>query len=295
MVEHQLRARDGRTLQVYDHGRPGDPVVVFHHGTPGTGDVQAAAAADARGRGLRLLSYDRPGFGRSARLPGRTFAQAAEDVEAIVDQLGIDRFATYGHSGGGPHALATAARMPQRVAACISSAGPAPFDAAGLDWTAGQGEMNAEEIDIAAEGFDALHAHLQEQADALCSSSPAELSAELATLLSAVDREALTEEVAEHLHRTFVAALAPGVDGYTDESLATYEPWGFALTDVRSPTQIWHGEQDRFVPASHARWLATRVQGAELCLLADEGHISLYQRKVGQMHAWLAGHLEGRG
>jgi pimeloyl-ACP methyl ester carboxylesterase len=290
-IEHQLRSRDGRTLQAFDVGGRSDPVVLYHHGTPGTGTVDPPAVADARERHLRLVSYDRPGYGRSTRQPGRSFADAAGDVEAIADQLDIDRFATYGHSGGGPHALATAALLPERVAACISSAGPAPFHADGLDWAAGAGDLNVEEIAVAAEGFDALHSYLEAQAEGMRSAPPAEMKRELATLLAPVDREAFTDEVAVRFHRNLVYALEPGVDGYTDETLATYGPWGFELAEISPPTQIWHGQHDRFVPVSHAHWLAGHVTGAELHVLPDDGHVSLIARHVGHMHAWLAEHL----
>jgi pimeloyl-ACP methyl ester carboxylesterase len=136
-----------------------------------------------------------------------------------------------------------------------------------------------------------LHGYLQAQADAMCSAPPAEMRRELATLLAPVDREVFTDEVAERFHRNLVYALAPGVDGYTDETLATYQRWGFEPADIRTPTQIWHGRHDRFVPVSHARWLAEHVAGAELKVLPDDGHVSLIVRHVGHMHAWLADHL----
>src|SRR3954469_17825324 len=143
---------DGRELHVTDVGDPGWPVVVVHHGTPGCGMLPAPAMADPPERGLRLRKHDRPGFGRSTRLPGRTTAHAAADVAAIVDHLGVERSATAGASGGGPHTLACAALLGDRVVACASIAGTAPFDAEGLDFFAGMGELNAEELEIVRQG-----------------------------------------------------------------------------------------------------------------------------------------------
>jgi pimeloyl-ACP methyl ester carboxylesterase len=85
---------------------------------------------------LHWVSYDRPGYGGSSPHDGRTAVSAAADVAAIADALGIGRFAVLGHSGGGPHALACAALLPERVMAAVSVSAPAPFDAAGLDWLA---------------------------------------------------------------------------------------------------------------------------------------------------------------
>src|SRR4051794_36219144 len=118
---------DGRELHVTDVGDPGWPVVVVHHGTPGCGMLPAPAMADAAERGLRLVSYDRPGFGRSTRLPGRTTAHAAADVAAIVDHLRVERFATAGATGGGPPTPARAAPPGDPVGGRAGLARPGPL------------------------------------------------------------------------------------------------------------------------------------------------------------------------
>ena len=122
---------DGRTLTVYELGDPSGPAVLVHHGTPGDGLPFAPWVQDAVRRGIRLLSYDRPGYGASTAHHGRRIADAAEDAAAIADALGIGRFATWGISGGAPHALACAALLPERVVAAASLAALAPFDAEG--------------------------------------------------------------------------------------------------------------------------------------------------------------------
>src|SRR3954468_18414177 len=119
MTTHEIEAPGGRTLAVRETGDPDGPAIVAHHGSPGAGLLFRSEVESAAQRGLRLLSYDRPGFGGSSPHEGRTIADAADDVAAILDALGVERFATYGTSGGGPHALACAARLPGR---CIAAA-----------------------------------------------------------------------------------------------------------------------------------------------------------------------------
>ena len=137
-----IAAPDGRTLTVREGGDPGGVPVLAHHGTPGSSLRYEPHLQDAAARGIRLLSYDRPGYGASTRDPERNVADCAADVAAICDALGIERLCTYGASGGGPHTLAVAALLPDRVAAAAALASVAPFDADGLDFTAGMGEEN---------------------------------------------------------------------------------------------------------------------------------------------------------
>src|SRR5215212_10181043 len=143
---HSVASGDGRTLHVVEDGDAVGLPVIVHGGTPGGAEpLHRPWVEDARERGLRLIAYDRPGYGPSTPRPGRTVADAASDTAAIADALGIERFATWGISGGGPHALACAALMPERVTAAALLASPAPFDADDLDWLAGQADDNVNE------------------------------------------------------------------------------------------------------------------------------------------------------
>src|SRR5437016_2989692 len=140
---------DGRVLTVREAGNPRGVPVLAHAGTPGSSLLYEPHVRDAEEKGIRLISYDRPGYGGSTRQPGRNVADCAVDVEAVCDALGIERFCVWGISGGGPHALATAALLPQRVAAAAALASVAPCDAEGLDFFAGMGEQNIEEFGAA--------------------------------------------------------------------------------------------------------------------------------------------------
>ena len=154
-----LELNDGRTLHAYDTGTDellAEPMTVFwHHGTPNIGTPPEPLFPASERLGIRWISYDRPGYGGSTRHPGRDVASVAADVSSIADALGIDRFAAMGHSGGGPHALACAALLPEQVVAAVSVAGLAPYGADGLDWFGGMGPSGAASLRAALEGIEA--------------------------------------------------------------------------------------------------------------------------------------------
>lgn len=273
-----------------DSGGGGDAAVLFLHGTPSSALPYPPNAEDARSRGLRFLSYDRPGYAGSDPHPGRTVADAAADVDAIADALQVERLGVWGISGGGPHALAVAA-LSECVSAVASLASPAPLDAEGLDWFDGMGELNLQEFGFARQGRDALEPFLREVADAFRVATPAQLVDELRTLLAAPDAAVLTGELAEWLHASFGEAVAERLDGWIDDDLAFLADWGFRLREARVPLLLWHGEHDRFVPVAHGRWLAERIPGAEVRISAEDGHLTLQQTGVPDVHAWLAEQL----
>jgi pimeloyl-ACP methyl ester carboxylesterase len=279
---------DGRTLGVHAGGAETGPCVVVLHGTPASGTLYAPNAADAVRLGLRLISYDRPGYGGSDRQPGRTVADAAADVLAIADHLGAERFAVWGHSGGGPHALACAALLGERLAACAAASGPAPYDADGLDWMAGMGEGNIEEFGLALKGGPEHIANLESMRDEMLAATPAAIEAALATLLSPVDRDALDGELAELFVESTKVALARGVDGWHDDDQAFLADWGFDFDAIDRPLRIYHGRQDLFVPPSHAEWLADRIPAADARITDTDGHLTIFGAGARDCHVWFA-------
>ncbi len=177
MTELDLTLADGRTLHVYDEGDPHGAVVVVHHGTPSSGRLYPAAVDDARARGIRLIGYDRPGYGGSSARPGRSVGDAAGDVAELLDALDVDRFASSGHSGGGPHSLACAALLPERCVAAAALASPGPYGAEGLDFLDGMGEINVEEFDTALAGPEALEPAIRRDQTEMFSVGPDESAA----------------------------------------------------------------------------------------------------------------------
>jgi pimeloyl-ACP methyl ester carboxylesterase len=278
---------DGRTLTVREAGDPAGVPVLCISGTPGSSTIAEAHARDAAQRGIRLFSYDRPGYGGSTRQKGRTVAGCAADITAVCDDLGIDRLCVWGISGGGPHALAAAALLPERVAAVAALASVAPYDVEGFDFFAGMGEQNVEEFGVIFEGEEAHRASMEKQRAQLLAAKPEELVELWQTLLGPADREVATGEFAAELLEHVRAGIEPGGDGWFDDDLAFVSAWGFDLATIRIPVLLCQGEQDKFVPFGHGVWLAQHTPGVEARLTPEDGHLTLFQRRIPEVHAWL--------
>ncbi|HET7572988.1 MAG TPA: alpha/beta fold hydrolase [Gaiellaceae bacterium] len=286
MPELDLTLADGRNLHVYDDGDPvGFPVVV-HNGTPSAGLLYGPHVADAAARRIRLIGYDRAGYGTSDPAPGRSVADVAGDVEQLLDGLGIDRFATWGQSGGGPHALACGALLGSRCAAVATLASVAPFGAQGLDWLAGMGESNLAEFAATLEGADALEPLLVRDAGEMFAGTAAELTEALRSLLSGPDRDAVTSTLGDYLYAAMFRGTGRRVDGWRDDDLAFVRPWGFEPADVGVPVLLLQGEHDLMVPPAHGRWLADHLPDVDARILPDDGHLTL-GRRIDEVHAWL--------
>jgi len=284
---HTVTTPDGRSLEVFEAGDAAGPAVVAINGTPSCGLIYGPHAADAEARGIRLVSWSRPGYGRSTPQPGRSVGSVAADAAAVADALGIDQFGVWGISGGGPHALACAALLPDRVTAAASLAGVAPYEAEGLDWLAGMGEDNLVEFAAVVEGRPALEPLLETHRAAFATATGKDVREQWASLLSPVDAGVATAELADYLVANVQAALASGVEGWVGDDLAFAEPWGFDLDAIAVPVLVWQGEHDRFVPPSHGRWLAEHVPGVDARISPVDGHLTLAEHRVPEVHAWL--------
>jgi pimeloyl-ACP methyl ester carboxylesterase len=291
MTQRTVTAPDGRTLAVEEAGDPAGRPVLVHHGTPNSRHIFAPVAADAAARGLRLIAYDRPGYGGSTPQPSRAVADCAADVRAICAGLGISRLAMWGISGGGPHLLACAALLPGLVTAAASLASLAPSDADGLDWFDGMGQDNVDDFKLQQTDKQAARAKLEEEREQNLAATGEDLAGMLKTLLTPADAAVLTGEFAEYLAWTGREGLAPGAQGWWDDGEAFGRPWGFELSAIEIPVLLMHGRQDQFVPFGHGRWLAERIPGVEARLLDDDGHLTLLTERIGEVHAWLAERL----
>ena len=231
---------------------------------------------------MRLVTTSRPGYGDSSRREGRGVVDVVADTRAVLGAMGAERCVVFGWSGGGPHALACAARLEQ-AAAVLSIAGVAPYEADGLDWLAGMGEENLTEFKAAVEGEASLRPYVELGREHLAEVTAAGIVESLASVLPDVDRAVLTDEFGEDMSSSFHEALRAGVDGWLDDDLAFVRPWGFDLREVSIPTMIWQGSADLMVPFAHGRWLSSRLAHATVHLEQGEGHLSIALGAIGPM------------
>jgi pimeloyl-ACP methyl ester carboxylesterase len=279
----QVAAADGRLLDVEVSGPAEGATVVYHPGTPDSGTMFGPLVQAGAERGLRHVTYSRPGYARSTRQERRRVADCAADVTAILDHLGVEEFFTVGVSGGGPHALACAALLGERVIAVATVGGVAPWGADGLDWLAGMGEENIAEFGAVQAGEEALRRFLSEQVSQFGGASGEDLIGAMGDLVSDVDRQALTGEYGDHLAHNIREALDDGIWGWFDDDMAFFAEWGFELGAIDVPVTIWQGEQDRFVPFAHGKWLAEHVPVARAELRHEHGHLSLAVGAYGEI------------
>jgi pimeloyl-ACP methyl ester carboxylesterase len=279
---------DGRRIEFLEGGDPSGALVVVHHATPGSAVLDPEWSADAGARGLRLVTYARPGYGDSTRHPGRRVADAAADVAALADHCGADRFLTWGWSGGGPHALACAALLPDRVVAAATLASVGPYGAPGLDFLAGMGPGNIEEFSVVLAGGEAaIRAFAVPQAAVLGAVRAEDLVEPMAAHLTEVDREALAGPLSATLAAQLRAAFRHGPDGWVDDDLAFVGPWGFDVAEIRVPVLLWQGREDAMVPPTHGAWLAQRIPGVEAHLSDTDGHLTLATTRLPGIQEWL--------
>jgi pimeloyl-ACP methyl ester carboxylesterase len=291
VVDRSVMTDSGRELLVQEGGDPDGHAVLVHLGTPSSRVLYGLHLLDAAERGIRLIAYDRPGYGGSAPRPGRSVADCAQDVRTILDAFGIDRFAVWGISGGGPHALACASLLADRAVAAATLASPAPFDADGLDWFADTGEENVQDDKLILTDPDAARAKLaRDRLEFLDAAGPRPAESH-PTLFSPIDVAALKDGLGEYLARRNRTGLIPGIEGWWEDSVALLKPWGFSPETIEVPVMILHGRQDHMVPVGHGEWLARRIPTADSHLTDGDGHLTLLQNRVPAVHAWLLGHF----
>jgi pimeloyl-ACP methyl ester carboxylesterase len=286
---HQItQAADGRTLCFAEWGDlDGFPVFVLH-GTPGGRLNRHPDESKYAEAGARVITYDRPGYGSSTRHPGRTVVDCVADVEAIAAVLGIDRFSVEGGSGGGPHALAVAARLPDRVVRARCDVGVAPYPSAGLDWFAGMDPRNVTEFSRALDGEPVLVPYVENDLAEMVANVAEDPSKILEGFeLSDADRAVLQRADFAQLIRDATDDLARGgIWGWVDDDLCFVKPWGFDISEIKVPVEVRYGLTDVLVPAAHGSWLAANVPNATVVAEADEGHMGDPDQVV-ELTRWL--------
>lgn len=273
---------------IHELGDPYGFAVVLHNGTPCSRLVADWWGAPARERGLRVIGVDRPGYGNAPAEPNRSLCSVAEATAAVMDDLGIDRFAVIGVSGGGPYALACGAALPDRVVAVISGAGSSGFDEAvdGAQFEVEELELTRKQaVRPTPEGRQALARFYDPEIERL-------RSADVDAFMSWVGEDPVAATAEQRATATYVLeavqeGIRPGRDGWLDDGLAIVRPWGFELADIRQPVAVWHSHDDTMVSIEHGRRLVAAIPNAEPFLIDGLGHGGVCCRQEVPMFDWI--------
>ena len=288
--EELVRLPDGRRVALASHGDPqGSPLFLFH-GTPGSRLGLHYVDGPAKERGVRVVCPDRPGVGRSDPYPERTIPGYTDDVSALADALGFERFAVLGYSGGAPYALACGAKLPERVSAVGTAAGTGPHDRPGSREGCSKSDLMLLDLSLRRPFLARLAMFAWAKAARF---APSVALKSLAEDLSEPDRRFLEEEVqrrgAAEVMRLFAEVFRQGGGGVVLEYRLYGRAWGFSFEEVSVPVHLWHGEEDLVVPMHHAEDLTSRLPNARLHKLEDTGHFSIQQHYGTMLDTLLAG------
>lgn len=280
-----ITLEDGRTVAYCEFGEPdGTPVFVFHGGV-GSRGFGLLFESTAREQGVRVVSPDRPGYGRSDPLPDRRLVDWPDDVAALADHLSLDRFAVLGVSGGGPYAAACAARLPDRVTAAglVSSIGPPdaprPRGLAAITLLARYVPW------LAGVPIRRTLSRARTDPEAACEARASGKAPREAAMHRRDAGRRLTAQTAE--------AGRQGHHHAVGELAILGRPWGFDLEAIRVPVGVWHGRLDRTIPVGAAEYLADRIPDARLSVREDAGHLSLPVEHAEEILAFLASAAPG--
>jgi pimeloyl-ACP methyl ester carboxylesterase len=270
-VAQVVEAADGRTLAVETLGAPDGRPVLLCHGTPGAGNGPRPRGILLHRLGIKLICYDRPGYGDSDRLHGRQIRDAASDAADIADALGLDTFSVVGRSGGGPHALACAAVLGERVQCAATLGSLAPIDALEDEWWAGMAESNVR-------AYQAKEGELERMAAAMAEQlrdDPESLLRFLGSELEADDKEVVEDiGLRRIIAETHAKALMKSPAGWIDDTLALGSSWGFDVSSISAPVMLWHGKDDVFSPIGHTYWLTKEIRRSTLDARSDTAHFA---------------------
>jgi pimeloyl-ACP methyl ester carboxylesterase len=266
-----LRLPDGRRLGYAEFGDPRGRPLMFFHGFPGCRFSGSLLHEAAQRAAVRVVCPDRPGWGGSDYMRDRTFGHYPSDVLSLAGELGWDRFAVAGISGGGPYAAVCAHAIPERLTSTSIISGIGPLDAQYAAHGAGR---------LRRLPFEAGHrlprlVWLTIPALAAAHHRPEWALAVLMRTRPAADRRVVRRpEVQSAMVRSLREALRQGTRGAAHDLRLYVRPWGFRLEDIRARVRLYHGDLDSTVPVAMARYQADVIPSSTLTLFPGEGHLA---------------------
>ncbi|KAJ4147609.1 hypothetical protein LMH87_002121 [Akanthomyces muscarius] len=258
-MDQVFRLTDGRQLSYSVSAATDGIPLIFLHGTPGNKAVLPVFEAKCKSRGVKLITIDRAGYGGSTRQKGRRVADVVDDIKQLTQHLSISKCLVAGWSGGGPHALACAARLPGCLAALlIASVGPS--DADDLDFLSGQGEGNLQEFHAALQGEAKLREFCEAERPDMMGDAQSIMTA-MASNLPEVDKAVILRDpdFGNYLSQSFREGLQVNCDGWIDDDLAFLQPWGFDVGENKTHVLLYQGSDDKMVPFAHGKWIAQHL------------------------------------
>ncbi len=264
---------DGRKLDVRCSGPTDAPAVFFHHGSPGSAMNSHYYDESAQRHGLRVLTMSRPGFGNSTPNPARNIVDVVSDTRAALEHFGVERCMIIGVSGGGPHALACAARLSGASNATIIC-GVGPAAEMGTERFIGQSAYFRALVDAWQAGREQVRELLAPTWN-VSALTPQGFITRMASRLPPADQAVIDDAYAEHFVANLQEAMRQSLDGLVDDQIAIVSPWGFDLTEITIPISVWHGTLDDNVPVGHAYWFAEHIPNPTVHIEEGEGHLSI--------------------
>lgn len=288
---------DGRLIAYLEGGDPYGYPVFGLHGTPGCRLARWFDDGIYARAGVRYITTDRAGFGRSSRNKGRAVADEAGDILAVADSLGVEHFSVVGGSGGGPHSLACGALLTNRVERVACQSSIAPLNDGGMnrkEWVKGMAQEHADEISWAEAGELTLTRQIeieQHKMTTLITSDPSML---LGEGMSKGDQEFLSHpDVTKVFNDVISEQVVQGIGGWVDDIIAFTKPWGFDPSNISVPVLITHGAEDMSAPLAHGMWLADHIPNAKIQINKTGGHLPDYSgMEISAIMRWLTGQTD---
>ncbi len=263
----------GKRLYFQEWGASHKPVILLFHGFPGCGDHGKLMTTTPHLEDFRLISFDRPGYGKSDFQKNLTPLKLATQVEKLLAHLKIDTLSILSVSGGAPFSLAMAFILKDRVQKLTSVAGVAPLTLKNCRY------MNRTQRKAWMIGNLIPNIMLQYGMKKVWKSGLDKVDQ---LLFSGLENFSIPDQgvfkhpvVGEALIALTRQSLAQGPRGVLADLKIYSKAWGFPLSEINCPVTLWHGSADDVVHFRFAEDMSRKLPRANLRFIEGEGHYSL--------------------